>query len=283
MRATRAEIINYLADCIGSLYSVKECRRIARMVAAHLSQESEMRYLTEPNQEIEIPHIQKVANQLRAGRPVQYVIGQADFCGLSFGVKEGVLIPRPETEELVGWAANKAKEFASPRILDLCTGSGCIALTLKHLFPQAKITAVDLSPEAILIAQQNATELCLEVEFIQDDVLQGLQSLGEREFDIIVSNPPYIPLSERASMHINVIDFEPEMALFVEDDNPLIFYRAIAEWSHKHLHSEGSLLFEIHETLSGSTLQMLLSAGYQAELREDFLSKPRMICCQRRG
>lgn len=281
MRATRAEIVSHLAACIEHLYSRQEQLRIARMVAAELSGESEMKFLIDPNEIIDI-ELGNVAEQLSAGRPVQYIIGKTEFCGEEFKVREGVLIPRPETEELVMWAREEAKEFPSPRILDLCTGSGCIAIALKKLIPAAAVTAIDLSAEALAIAQENATKLGADVRFLADDALQGVPQLGNEQFDIIVSNPPYIPISEREAMHINVTNFEPAMALFVEDSDPLIFYREIARIAKSRLSDRGALLFEIHELLAEETVQMLQSEGFEAELRHDFLNKPRMICCHRR-
>lgn len=281
MRATRAEIVSHLAACIEHLYSRQEQLRIARMVAAALSGESEMKFLIDPNEIIDI-ELGDVAEQLSAGRPVQYIIGKTEFCGEEFTVREGVLIPRPETEELVMWAREVSKEFPSPRILDLCTGSGCIAIALKKLIPAATVTAIDLSAEALKIAQENATKLGAEVRFLADDVLQGVPQLGDKQFDIIVSNPPYIPISEREAMHINVTNFEPSMALFVEDSDPLIFYREIARIAKSRLSDQGALLFEIHELLADETLQMLQSEGFEAELHHDFLNKPRMICCHKR-
>ena len=281
MRATRAEIVSHLAACIEHLYSRQEQLRIARMVAAALSGESEMKFLIDPNEIIDI-ELGDVAEQLSAGRPVQYIIGKTEFCGEEFTVREGVLIPRPETEELVMWAREVSKEFPSPRILDLCTGSGCIAIALKKLIPAATVTAIDLSAEALKIAQENATKLGADVRFLADDVLQGVPQLQNESFDIIISNPPYIPISEREAMHINVTNFEPAMALFVEDSDPLIFYREIARIAKSRLTERGALLFEIHELLADETLQMLHSEGFEAELRHDFLNKPRMICCHRR-
>ena len=281
MRATRAEIVSHLAACIEHLYSRQEQLRIARMVAAALSGESEMKFLIDPNEIIDI-ELGDVAEQLSAGRPVQYIIGKTEFCGEEFTVREGVLIPRPETEELVMWAREVSKEFPLPRILDLCTGSGCIAIALKKLIPAATVTAIDLSAEALKIAQENATKLGADVRFLAEDVLQGVPQLGNEQFDIIVSNPPYIPISEREAMHINVTNFEPAMALFVEDSDPLIFYREIVRIAKSRLSDRGALLFEIHELLADETLQMLQKEGLEAELRHDFLNKPRMICCHKR-
>lgn len=281
MRASRADIVAHIASSIETLYTQPERMRIARLVAAALRNENELRYLTDPNEIIDID-IEQAVKELAAGRPLQYVTGKTEFCGEEFSVREGVLIPRPETEELVMWAKDVSKAFTSPRILDLCTGSGCIAISLKKLIPAADVTAIDLSAEALAIAKENATKLKTNVCFLQDDVLQGVKTLKGEEFDIIVSNPPYIPSSERTTMHINVTRYEPAMALFVEDDDPLIFYREIARFAAQALSKNGVLLFEIHELLAEQTLQMLIEEGFHAELRHDFLSKPRMICCKRK-
>lgn len=281
MRASRADIISHIAASIQTLYTRPECLRIARMIAAAISGDKETTFIIEPNEIIDID-IEQATKELAEGRPVQYIIGKTEFCGEEFIVREGALIPRPETEELVLWAREKAQQFQQPRVLDLCTGSGCIAISLKKFMPQASIVAVDLSSESLAIAQESAAKLNTPIEFIQDDVLQGVQKLSGKVFDIIVSNPPYIPLSERDTMHINVTRYEPDMALFVADDDPLIFYREIARAAKNMLSEGGSLLFEIHELLAEQTLQMLLSEGFEASLRHDFLSKPRMICCHRK-
>ncbi|MBR5139062.1 MAG: peptide chain release factor N(5)-glutamine methyltransferase [Alistipes sp.] len=281
MRASRAEIVGYITDRIASLYPESECRHIARMVAAALSHEAESKYLIEPNETIEIEDLERCAEELACGRPVQYVIGRADFCGEEFIVREGVLIPRPETEELVMWAMECAEGINGANILDVCTGSGCIAISLKKRLRGATVTAIDLSDEALCIARENAEKLNAEVEFIKDDALKGLGLVDGRKFDIIVSNPPYIPQSEISAMHINVTGHEPHMALFIDDNDPLIFYREIARVAKKALSKSGFLLFEIHETLATQTAEMLSREGFHnIEIRNDFRLKPRMICCR---
>ena len=281
MKGTRAEIIGYISRRIAALYSPEECRRIARMAAAEWSGEREVKFLTEPNEIIEIADLEQLSNGLAEGRPIQYVIGRADFYGEEYIVREGVLIPRPETEELVGWALERAASMTNPQVVDICTGSGCIAIALKKNLKQASVTAIDISNEALAIARENAEALQAEVEFIKDDVLSGLPTLANRHFDIIVSNPPYIPSSEQSAMHINVTGYEPHLALFVADNDPLVFYRLIAQRAREILTENGFLLFEIHETLAAATASMLESEGYtDIEIRNDFRQKPRMICCR---
>ena len=281
MHATRREILRYICHRIEHLYPVQERISIARMTAPELEGVSFTKYLIEPDEVTTIEGLEEKVEELAQGRPVQYVLGTAEFCDLKFRVREGVLIPRPETEELVVWAEKCAEQFSHPRILDLCTGSGCIAITLANHIADSSVVGIDLSEEALVIAHENNDLIGTKVEFIKADVLGDVPQLSVRKFDIIVSNPPYIPLSERADMRCNVTDYEPAMALFVEDDNPLKFYRAIAAKAKKHLTKNGFLLFEIHENLALDTTDMLREEGFIGiEIKKDFLEKPRMICCQ---
>jgi release factor glutamine methyltransferase len=267
---------------MGDLYPAEEARRIARIVAAHKCKESEIKFLIEPNEIIEIDDIEHIAKELAAGRPAQYITGECEFCGIKFAIREGALIPRPETEELVMWVAERAKDMTLPRIADICTGSGCIAISLAKLLPNAIITATDISDEAISLAKENAVHTGAEVEIIKDDALGGLQALQGEKYDIIVSNPPYIPLSEQETMHINVTHHEPHIALFVEDNNPLLFYRAIARAARVLLSKDGYLMFEIHSPLSIECAEMLQEEGYtHIEVRKDLFGRDRMICCRR--
>jgi len=251
------------------------------MIAPELEGVSFTKYMIEPDEVTTIEGLEEKVEELAQGRPVQYVLGAAEFCDLKFRVREGVLIPRPETEELVVWAEKCAEQFTHPRILDMCTGSGCIAITLANHVADSSVVGIDLSEEALAIAQENNDLIGTDVEFIKADVLGDVPQLSGRRFDIIVSNPPYIPLSERADMRCNVTDYEPAMALFVEDDNPLKFYRAIADKAKTCLADNGFLLFEIHENLAEESAGMLREEGFIGiEIKRDFLDKPRMICCQ---
>ncbi|MBR5877701.1 MAG: peptide chain release factor N(5)-glutamine methyltransferase [Alistipes sp.] len=285
MNSTRHDIVRHIAEQISSLYSPEECRIIARTVAAHLRREDPIKFMVDPHEQIEIEGVDEAVRDLISARPLQYILGHTEFYGLDLSISEGALIPRPETEELVDWVVSLAQKLSTPepRILDLCTGSGCIALAIKSALPQASVTAVDLSDDALTIARRNKERLYLDVEILKDDVLQGVKSLSGREFDIIVSNPPYIPLSEKSAMHHNVVDHEPHMALFVEDHDPLIFYRSIARSAEQMLCCGGYLLFEIHELLHAETSALLRAEGFQdVELRHDFRDKPRMICSRKR-
>ena len=282
MRQSRANIIRYICSRIESLYPQRECQLIARIVAAELEGCNPIQYLVDPNKEVELDQLEQKVEELTAGRPVQYVLGHTEFCDHSFIVREGVLIPRPETEELVAWVIEKAKGIAAPRILDICTGSGCIAISLKLALPQSQVSAIDLSQEALAIARENASNLGAEVDFTRDDALGSMPTLQGKVFDFVVSNPPYIPSSERKQMHRNVTDYEPEMALFVEDDDPLIFYRSIARTAHNLLFEQGKLFFEVHHLWAEATADMLRKEGYgDVKIRIDGFGKQRMICCQK--
>ena len=225
--------------------------------------------------------LRSMAERMSKGEPVQYVLGFQRFCGLKIGVAPGVLIPRPETEELVMLIAdevqkrtNSSKEIC---ILDIGTGSGCIALALKHLLGEkAHVVGWDISDDALRIAQANAEALALDVSFEQHDILAS-ESYDE-QFDIIVSNPPYICESEVREMERNVIDFEPEQALFVKDEDPLLFYRTIAENGKSLLRTGGRLFFEINRRFGEATKSLLESKGYyNVQLRKDSFGNDRMM------
>lgn len=283
MEATRSEITAFIAEAVRGLYPEREARRIALTAAAALSGESEAKFLADPNQRVNIDGVERCAAQLAAGCPVQYVTGKTEFCDMTFHVDGSVLIPRPETEELVLWAEQCAADHRNPRILDVCTGSGCIAIVLAAHLPQAKVTALDISHAALETARRNASMNGVRIRFIEDDALNGMPSLAGETFDIIVSNPPYIPHSEIESMHVNVTRYEPHEALFVDDADPLVFYRAIARATRTMLSEGGSLLFEVHEAWAERTAEMLRGEGFgQTEVRNDLFGKPRMTCSRRR-
>ena len=209
---------------------------------------------------------------LKRHRPIQHILGKADFCGMTLTVNENVLIPRPETEGIVELAKDKCR--SPKRILDLCTGSGCIALALAKVFPDAEIIAVDISEKAIEVARQNAWNQGVEIEFVQADILSD--DLAELPlFDLIVSNPPYVREQEKAEMQPNVLDYEPHLALFVPYNDPLVFYRRIAEIAHKHLVTKGLVMAEINENLGEETAQLFRTHGFETSLHNDFKGKTR--------
>ena len=222
-----------------------------------------------------------IVDRLLEQEPIQYVLGQANFYGRTFMVNEHVLIPRPETEELCQWINS---QDASPRVrlLDIGTGSGCIAITLAAMYPKAEVTAWDISPEALEVARENAKRTHVNVSFEQIDILHLPSNLLHQTYDLIVSNPPYICNKERACMEANVLEHEPHTALFVPDDDPLLFYRAIAQYGQTALEPEGWLYFEINPLYAQPLSDMLHMMSYHdIELKLDQYGKQRMIRAKR--
>lgn len=214
--------------------------------------------------------------QLLTGKPLQYIIEKAWFMGKVYFVNEAVLIPRPETEELVEWIIEYAQIINKPlSMIDIGTGSGCIPISLKLAIPNANLTAIDISKEALAIAQKNAASYHTDIEWIEQDILQTKQL--KDQYDIIVSNPPYIPLREKVAMQKQVADHEPKIALFVPDQFPLIFYSKIAHIGKSALKINGQLFFEIHYDQGDAIIALLNEMGYHAELRQDIYGKDRMV------
>lgn len=281
-----------------SLYPTAEARTIVLMLCEAKIGTKNYTHIVEPNFEIssdQLSKLQKDLERLVKGEPIQYVIGKAEFCGLTFNVDRSVLIPRPETELLcreaikIGSRIQRmrvayGKTAVPVRILDLCTGSGNIAWTLALSVPGAKVVAVDVSDDALQVASnQPFTELLEEKdaiapEFLKADILDTDQEFNHGKFDLILSNPPYIMNSEKPVIRQNVLDYEPELALFVPDSDPLKFYKAIAKWSDKYLAEEGKGLTEINEVLGQATLELFKTSGYGlSEIIKDFYDKNRFI------
>lgn len=271
-------IIHTIREAVTPLYGEREAGSVARLVVCDRLGYNLSQLVAHYDEEGDIVDLERIVEELRRGCPVQYVLGRAEFCELEFEVEEGVLIPRPETEELVYRIVETAKRGA--KILDIGTGSGAIAITLAKFVKDAEVVAVDISNDALAIAERNAKRLGVKVDFIEADALGDLSALGE--FDIIVSNPPYIPQSDIVDMLRNVVDFEPHTALFVPDDDILKFYRATAENATKMLREGGSLWFEIYEKAGEEVCSMLREKGFaRTELFEDANAKPRMVWSRR--
>ncbi len=213
--------------------------------------------------------------RLKNSEPIQYITGNTEFFGMPFQVNKNVLIPRPETEELVEWIVNDSDKSEKLKVLDIGTGSGCIAVSLAKNLPKAEIYAIDISEEALNTAKLNARRNDVEISFQQKDIL-NTESL-DGTFNIIVSNPPYVRELEKSSMHSNVLEHEPKQALYVEDSNALIFYHKIAQLATKHLSENGSLYFEINQYLAPETLALIKNLGFEAELKKDIFGNDRMI------
>ncbi len=213
--------------------------------------------------------------QLANGTPYQHVVGFTIFYGYKFLTNQHALIPRPETEELVDWII-KENHITNPSILDIGTGTGCIPISLKAEISEANCTAIDISEDALTLAQNNAIKNEVKVEFLKLDILSD--DIIRNGFNIIVSNPPYIPNADKAKMHKNVLDYEPGLALFVDDESPLVFYQAVAEKAVKSLKKDGKLYFEIHESFGEEVGAILSTLGYtNIVLRKDLQGKDRMV------
>jgi release factor glutamine methyltransferase len=219
-----------------------------------------------------------ILDQLKKEIPIQYILGVTNFYGLEFEVNSAVLIPRPETEELVDWIIQSSKVQSKLKILDIGTGSGCIAIALAKNLPNAQVFALDVSEQALTTAKKNAEKNQVQLSFIHQSILET-EDLAQ-EFDIIVSNPPYVRELEKHEIKNNVLDNEPHLALFVEDNDALIFYRKIAQLAQKNLKLKGQLYFEINQYLGKETLNLLLEMGFKnCELRQDIYGNDRMIQC----
>jgi release factor glutamine methyltransferase len=223
-----------------------------------------------------IDQFQKALQSLKEGMPIQYIIGKAWFMGNEFIVNEHVLIPRPETEELVDWIIEYATIINKPlQILDIGTGSGCIPIALKLALPHCMVAGLDISELALQTAKENASQLKADISWIQEDILNT--TYLPNQFDIIVSNPPYIPFKENVNMQVQVKNFEPSIALFVKDEDPLIFYRTVARLGKQYLSPNGQLFFEMHYDQGKALLSLFDEMGYHAELRQDMFGKDRML------
>ncbi|WP_025144769.1 peptide chain release factor N(5)-glutamine methyltransferase [Pedobacter jeongneungensis] len=272
---------------LAPLYESDEAKTLFSLAAEQVLALSPGILMIQKDADVSFINMQKflsILNDLQIGKPIQHILEEAHFYGLVFKVNENVLIPRPETEELVEWIISvcssqfSVNSFAPPKklsLLDIGTGSGCIPITLKKHLPNIRVATLDVSADAIAVAKQNARQIGVDINFINADILT-FQS--EEKFDIIVSNPPYIRYLEKIEMHNNVLLHEPHLALFVSDENPLIFYKAIADFAKTNLKSNGQLFFEINEHLGKETVDMLNDKGFiNIELRKDMQGKDRMV------
>jgi release factor glutamine methyltransferase len=279
---TLQESQQYLIAQLSPLYDAREASNIAHWVLEHLTGWKKIDRLVHKEDPLSAEQntlLEQYIAELLTHKPVQYVLREAWFYGLPLYVDEHVLIPRPETEELVEWVIQETGSGNTAySILDIGTGSGCIPIALKKQLPAATVYACDVSEGALAVAQKNAQMADTAIQFIQTDFLVSANWGSLPEADIIVSNPPYIPVKDKGSMRENVLQHEPHLALFVENDDPLLFYRSIAQFARQKLLPGGRVYVEIHEDLGAATLQLFTGSGFtNAELKKDMQGKDRMI------
>lgn len=260
-------------------YSLEEIHSIFHMLTEAYLGMTRLQIALSPKKELneeETLRFESALNRLKDHEPIQYILGEEEFFGMKFQVNEDVLIPRPETEELVEWVISEIRQQDQRglRILDIGTGSGCIAVSLAKHLTGSKISSIDVSEKALAVAKRNAEINDVEVDFIQMNILEANQLSST--YDVIVSNPPYVRESEREEMRKNVLLKEPPQAIWVEDERPLLFYEKITELAAKSLSSNGSLYFEINEAFGKETLQLLTKNNFEARLKKDIFGKDRM-------
>ncbi|MGN6568831.1 MAG: peptide chain release factor N(5)-glutamine methyltransferase [Flavipsychrobacter sp.] len=271
-----------LLNKLKQLYDDYESAAIAHEVMHHITGRDKLQRILEKDTlftEAEQASFELLQTELLKGKPLQYATGHSWFMGRRYTVNEHVLIPRPETEELVDWIVQDAKENTSAlSILDIGTGSGCIPISLKLDMPEANVSSCDVSKAALSVAKENARQLQAEIGLIETDFLDEQQRARLGKYDVIVSNPPYIPVSEKEQLHKNVKDFEPSLALFVPADDALLFYRTIAAFGKTHLNAGGSIYCELHVDYAIATQQLFEQQGYQSvEVRKDMHGNLRML------
>ena len=276
-------IVNEIRNALREHYPDSEALALAKMLLVEAFGFSTLELYGGKDKEISgkrLDVLNEMIARLKKNEPIQYVIGAEVFCGWTFEVNENVLIPRPETQELVHWIVADWKSDAPCRILDVGTGSGCIAISLSKLLEGAEVEAWDISEGALRVARRNADRNEAQVLFRRVDVLKACTE--DCRYDVIVSNPPYIAESEKQDMEANVLEWEPHTALFVPDADPLLFYRRIAELGVSMLKEGGALYFEINRAYGEETVRMLEGLGYkQIELRKDNWGNDRMIKANR--
>ena len=279
----------YYASQLEPIYGSDEANALIMILLEHYFNIDRVRIALEPElrlSESEMLTLHFAVKELLKNHPIQYVLGETEFCGLRFFVDENVLIPRPETQEIVEniVTSTRTRHATSQQlsILDIGTGSGCIAISLAKLIPNSDVTAVDVSEKALEVARKNADANGVNVHFVHDDILQPtIAELIDNQFDIIVSNPPYVCESEKSEMRANVLEHEPSSALFVPDSDPLIFYRKILEFVQKALKPDGQIWFEINEKFGKETSELCREMGFQnVEIIKDFRGKERVVRAQ---
>lgn len=283
---TVASIEKVFIEDLRGMYGPDEAESIAWLVIGFVCKINRSQFLNNKNNELsdeELTILYNLLTDLKKGTPVQYALGETEFYGSVFKVDPSVLIPRPETEELVDWvlkdtrsAGNNTNEI---KVLDIGTGSGCIPISIRKYLSNSVVSGMDISNAALETARENALLNKVEVSFIQDDILDPQKLVAT--YSIIISNPPYVTVAEKTHMHSNVVDHEPHSALFVPDDDALLFYKAITDFALLHLEANGALYLEINENMGPETVSLLKNKGFsKVELRKDLRDRDRMIKAQ---
>ena len=296
------DIRKYYCDQLCSIYDKDEANAMILILFEHYFNIDRVKMALEPDirlSESEMLKIHFAVKDLLKNKPIQYIIGETELCELKFKVNEDVLIPRPETAEMIYKIVNKSTSQqvnkstsqsqcqcqcqsstakSQKLILDIGTGSGCIAISLAKMLPEAQVYALDISEKALVVAKENAKINDVNITFIHEDILTQTQTLTQTKFDIIVSNPPYVRELEKSGMRDNVLKWEPHNALFVSNNNPLIFYRSILEFAKSHLKENGEIWFEINEFLGKEMIDLCHELGFSdVEIYEDFREKERIM------
>lgn len=275
--------IAHIKQTLGQHYSASEINGFIRIIFENICGYSLTDLILHKNNILSDSlrkQIDKIVERIDQNEPIQYVLGRCRFCGIPFSVTPDVLIPRPETEELVELIASRHTGSA-PRILDIGTGSGCIAVSLARKLPESRVEAWDISEKALQVARKNAQENQVNVTFKQVDITRELPPEAVQPYDIIVSNPPYVCLREKAEMEKNVLDYEPHLALFVPDEEPLLFYRAILHAGKRLLNEGGFVYFEINRLFGHQTASLLRQNGYEKiEIIQDLSGNDRMVAAR---
>lgn len=276
-------VVNEIRNILQGIYPDSEALSLAKMLLVEVFGFTTLELYGGKDKEIfgkQRDILDKMLARLRENEPIQYILGKESFCGLTFEVNPDVLIPRPETRELVDWVLTDWKSSGVVRLLDIGTGSGCIAISLARYLPDADVEAWDISEDALRVARRNGERNEVQVHFCQKDVLKVIPE--NTRYHVIVSNPPYITEREKVDMDANVLNWEPSTALFVPDSEPLLFYRRIAELGISMLHDGGALYFEINQAYGEDTVRLLDDLGYRhIELRRDEWGNDRMVKANR--
>lgn len=285
---------NDFKEKLKNIYDKREADNIIDWIFENVTHLKKAERRISQNTELKETHfhlLQKYVEELLQHKPVQYVLNEAWFFKMKFYVNENVLIPRPETEELVEWIINDVKTetdsnqtaYLTPNIIDIGTGSGCISISLKKVLQGANVTGIDVSEKSLSVAKKNMKELNAEINILQIDFLNKTERESLSQYDIIVSNPPYIPIKEREKLEKNVTRFEPGLALFVSDNNPYIFYEKIIKFAQSHLYKNGKVYVEVHEEYAKDVKDIFEKEGFVSAIKKDIYGKERMVKAIKKG